>query len=107
MCGKSWNQIRVLRNPVAREKPSTGGEDRPQPWLPALGSIFYASTMAVGMLPSPPRASFLPPCPDYSAGLKVHLIPDPTSCPSLALPRVLGQEEARAESTDPLHLTWL
>lgn len=89
------------------EKPSMGGEGRPQPWLPALGSIFCASTMAVGMLPSPLRASFLPPCPDHFAVPKVPLIPDPTSCPSLAPPRVLMQEEARAKRTDPLHLTWL
>lgn len=65
-----------------------------------LGSIFYASAMAVGMLPSPLRASFLPPCLDHFAVPKVPLIPDPTSCPSLTPPRVLVQEEARAKRTD-------
>lgn len=59
------------------------GSAGPGPWLPALGFIFYASTMAVGMLTSPPRASFLPHCPDHStdpnqspSSVEGHLTPD-------------------------------
>lgn len=70
--------------------------------------------MAVGMLTSPPRASFLPHCLDHSAdpnqslsSVEVCLTPDHCLLLLSARPRALVQEDARAERVAPLHLIQL